>query len=149
MARRHHTGSGRRGVVPADWASHAGAVVDQATTDANCTVTVGPAAGGAPVFNPTLGYSEVPAGTPVYTGPAVIMAVSATDRRQTVAEDEVASLVYDVTLLGDATGAITIDHVVKVTASDDPALTGRTLSVSEVERGSRRFSRVLLATLTD
>lgn len=147
--RRHHTGSGRRTVVPAGWAAHHRVVTDQAVADANCTVTIGPAAGGAPAFDPALGYSVAPAGVPVYAGPASIMAVSASDRRQTVAEDEVASLLYDVTLLGDASAAISTDHVIKVTASDDGLLAGRTLQVSEIERGTRRFSRTLLATLTD
>lgn len=146
--RRHHTGSGRRSVFHPDWATHAAGVIDQAVT--SCTVTVGPQTdpNAAPVYNPATGYSEVPAGTPVYTGPASIMVVSATDRRQTVAEDEVASLLYEVTLTARAAGVST-DHVVHVTESEDPDLVGRTLAVSEIERGGRRFSRVLLATLTD
>jgi hypothetical protein len=65
-----------------------------------------------------------------------------------VADDDVSTQAYRVTLDVDVTG-IKTSHVVKVLTSDDPALTGRTLAVAAVDRGSRRFSRVLLATLND
>jgi hypothetical protein len=134
-------------VIPADWQTHHSTVVDEATEDVACTVTIGPPDGGVPAYDATNGYT-VSTGTPVYTGPAGIMPVSSKERLLVVAEEQIATLLYRVTLLADAEG-VTVDHVVRVTSCDDPDLIGKTLTVGTIERGSRRFSRILLATLND
>jgi hypothetical protein len=146
--RRHHRGSGRRSVIPTDWQDHHAAVVDQAMLDAECTVTIGPETGGAAVFNPTLGYSETPVGTAIYTGSAMVSVFMPRDHRAAVAEDEVTWLQYRVTLPVDVAGLST-GHVVRVVSSTDADLVGKTLAVADFERGARRFSRVLIATLND
>jgi hypothetical protein len=86
----------------------------------------------------------------VYAGPAELMAVSDTARALTVVEDPVKQRVYDVTLPYAASAGIEAEMVITVDPGDpDPMLAGRTLRVHAIERGSRRFSRVLLAVLLD
>lgn len=135
-------------VIPARWAqSHAG-VIDRATATAS-KVKIGPP-GGTSAWNEGLGRTvTLPAGS-IYDGPAELMAVSDTARALTVVEDPVKTRVYDVTLPYAAGAGILAEMVITVDVGDpDPTLAGRTLRVHAVERGSRRFSRVLLASLLD
>lgn len=146
---RTRQAQGRPGtqVIPAGWGeSHAG-VIGRALTS---TVTIGPA-GGVRGWNEGLGQSQTAPAAAAYEGVASVMAVSDSARILTVVEDPTSSRVYDVTLPLDGAGAdnIETDHVVTVTSSDDPDLTGKHLRVTAIERGSQRFSRVLLALLLD
>lgn len=135
-------------VIPTDWgASHAG-VIDRAVASAS-TVRIG-TPGGASAWNEGLGRTVTQPANPVYVGAAELMAVSDTARALTVVEDPVKSRVYDVTLPYAASALIEAEMVVTVDVGDpDPQLAGRTLRVHAIERGSRRFSRVLLAVLLD
>jgi hypothetical protein len=135
-------------VIPTDWAaSHAG-VIDKVTATAS-TVAIGQP-GGTSAWNEGLGRTVTQPKDPVYAGPAELMAVSDTARALTVVEDPIKSRVYDVTLPYAATKLIVPEMVITVDTSDpDPMLAGRTLRVHAIERGSRRFSRVLLAVLLD
>ncbi|WP_109507353.1 DUF6093 family protein [Nocardioides speluncae] len=144
--RRHHTGSGKRRVIPADWQHHHAPTIEATLAS---TVAIGPAAG-TPAWNPATKQTETAAVPPVYDGPAAVQAVAAglggnTSKR--VAEELVPHRSYEVTLPWDATTEVTTDHVVTVTADEDPDMVGRRFTINTIERGTRRFSRVLQATL--
>lgn len=129
-------------VFPAGWSESHAAVVDRTHPSA---VKIGPA-GGAPVRNPGTRQMETAAAPPVYVGRATLMQASV-DQVATVVEDDVATAVYEVKLPYAASTAAQVGHQVTVTSDPDPALAGQVLTVAAIERGSRRFSRVLLATL--
>jgi hypothetical protein len=135
-------------VIPAGWQAGHAPVITRALM--NAAVTIGPA-GGTTGWNEGAGQTETEAAAAVYAGAAAIMAVSDTSRILTVVEDPTSTRVYDVTLSLDAAGVdlVVPGHVITVIASDDPALTGKTLTVSGIERGTERFSRVILALLND
>jgi hypothetical protein len=140
---RQHTGRPGTAVIPASWGEAHSAVVDK--THAS-TVRIGPA-GGAPTRNPGTRQMETTPAVPVYVGSASIMLASP-DQVVTVVEDDVATAVYEVTLPYAASVAVQVGHDITVNDSDpDPALAGQVLKVAAIERGSRRFSRVLFATL--
>lgn len=132
---RQHTGRPGTRVRPADWEGE---------------VAIGPAVG-ASSWNEDAGETQTATAPPVYTGPARIMPVSDSARILTVVEDPTSTRVYDVMLplAGPGADLVMVDHVVTVTSSSDPALTGKTLQVTAVERGTARFSRVILALLLD
>lgn len=135
-------------VIPADWARSHSRVIDRATEYAS-SVRIGPA-GGAQEWDEGLGRTVTAPASSVYAGRASLMPVSDSARALTVVEDPVKQRVYDVTLPYDAGTGIEDDMVITVDATDpDPTLAGRTLRVHAVERGSRRFSRILLAVLLD
>jgi hypothetical protein len=145
---RQSTGRPGTAVIPSGWAPAHSRVIDNATTTAS-TVTIG-TPGGASAWNEGLGRTVTAPANPVYQGGAQLMAVSDTARIQLVVEDPTSARVYEVTLPYAAPKTITVDMVITVDAVDpDPTLAGRTLQVAHIERGSRRFSRVLLATLLD
>lgn len=147
---RPRQAQGRPGtaVIPAGWATSHAQVINRAVATAS-TVMIGPA-GGASAWNEGLGRTVTAAAAPVYAGPAAVMVVTDTTRALTVVEDPIKQRVYEITLPHDATALIEVEHVVFVQAGDpDPMLAGRDLQVAQIERGSRRFSRVLLAVLLD
>lgn len=147
---RARQAQGRPGTptIPPGWQAGHAPVVTRALM--NAAVTIGPA-GGTTDWNEGAGQTETAAAAPVYSGAAAIMAVSDSARILTVVDDPTSTRVYDVTLSLDAAGVdlIESEHVIRVTASDDAMLTGKTLSISGIERGTERFSRVLLAVLND
>lgn len=133
-------------VVPPEWAASHAVVVDK--THAS-TVSIG-TAGGPPAWNSTTKQTETAAAPPVYAGRASIMAVSNKDHLEQVVDDPTVSRIYEVTLPYAASALVAVGHVVTVASTDpDPALAGSALRVTAIERGSRRFSRVLLAVLLD
>jgi uncharacterized protein DUF6093 len=147
LMQRQHTGRPGTVVIPASWGQTHASVIDKATATAS-TVTIG--AEGPATWDEDLGRTVLTIPDPTYAGAAELMAVSDSARALTVVEDPIAQRVYDVALPYAAGAAITPDMVVRVDAGDpDPTLAGRTLRVRAIERGSRRFSRVLLAVLLD
>jgi hypothetical protein len=147
---RPRQAQGRPGtpVIPAGWGESHAQVIDRALSTAS-TVTIGPA-GGTAAWDEGLGRTVTQPAAAVYAGPAELMAVSDTARALTVVEDPVKTRVYDVTLPYAASAGIETEMVITVDPGDpDPILAGRTLRVHAIERGSRRFSRVLLAVLLD
>lgn len=145
--RQAHGRPGTR-VIPKNWGASHARVVDQATQDASL-VTIGEQ-GSASHWDEGLGRTVTDPVNPVYAGPASLMAVSDTARALVVVEDPTKVRVYEVTLPYIATVAVAVEQVITVDAGDaDPMLAGRTLRVGHIERGSRRFSRVLLAILLD
>jgi hypothetical protein len=146
---RPRQAQGRPGtpVIPTGWAEAHSHVIDRALSTAS-TVTIGPA-GGTSQWNEGLGRTVTQPAAAVYDGPAELMAADL-GRAVTVVEDPIKTRVYDVTLPYDASALVAVDHVITVDAGDpDPMLAVRTLHVSAIERGTRRFSRVLLAVLLD
>lgn len=141
---RSHTGRPGTAVVPDGWAAAGGAVVDQSHPS---SVSIGQA-GGAAAYNPTTNQTEAAAVAPVYVGRATLMLLQTRgDQSETVVDDPTAARKYDVTLTYAASAGVQVGHVITVAADPDPMLVGRTLRVEAIERGSRRFSRVLLAIL--
>lgn len=144
---RSHTGRPGTVVIPDGWATAGAAVVDGTHPS---SVTIGPA-GGPAVYNPTSNQTETAAVAPVYVGRATLMLLQTrADRAEQVVDDPTASRKYDVTLPYVASAGVQVGHVVTVAAGDpDPMLSTKHLRVEAVERGSRRFSRVLIAILID
>lgn len=151
-----NVGHGRPGteVFPTDWAGTHAAVTAKTHTS---SVTIGPAAT-AGTWDPAQRRTIAAPVNPVYDGPADITQVTDVSRVQTIVEDPTSITVFEVELPlttpadPDTTvhpDAVTPDHVVTITSSPDPLLTGRRLHVRSIERGDRRFARVLLATLID
>lgn len=140
--RRQHTGRPGTVVVPAGWDTAAADVVDHTHHTA---VTIRPT-GGHPEWNEERGQSETVGAEPTYEGPATLMLASP-DQAAVVVEQDTSIAVYEVKLRW-ASAAVQVGHLIHVTESADPMLTGQTLTVAAVERGDRRFSRVLLATFT-
>lgn len=135
-------------VIPADWGAAHAKVIERAIATAS-SVGIGPA-GGESHWDEGLGRTVTAAAAPVYSGTAELMVVTDTTRALTVVEDPVKQRVYEITLPYDASALIEVDQVVFVAAGDpDPMLAGRDLRVAQIEHGSRRFSRVLLAVLLD
>lgn len=138
-------------VIPPDWeTSHA-----QVMTGTFPDLVSLRAPGGTPAWNPGNHRTEVTANTPFATRvPARIHAIGA-DAQNTAADDVVRVAGYDVWLPldGDGVDAIVVDGeqdtLIDVTSSQDPMLTGKTLQVTGVIRGTSRFERHLLATLND
>lgn len=141
---RHHTGSGRRSVIPTDWETHHAGVAAQTHT---ATVKIS-LPGGEPVFNEETKQTETPEATQAYDGTARIQLESATSDRAQTADDEVALRRYVISIDRGATG-ITPEHVVKVTACSDTDLVGRTLHIGAISHGSLRFETALHCTLID
>lgn len=144
---RHHTGSGRRRVIPLDWSAHHRGILDD-TRDA--TVTLRRPGGTGGTFNRTTGqYDGQTPNVAYYTGLARIQVLPAIQQETQAAEQELSTLAYAV-MLDDAIGSIQLDDLVKVTAMDDngdAALVGAELQVSAVEGGSLHWERRLIAVL--
>lgn len=145
---RHHTGSGRRPVVPPDWAAHHRPVSAGAMT---ATVEIRPAGGTPGAFNDTTGKRD-PA-TPFaahYTGPARIQPQPVLGTQQTISGgQEISSLTYLVAIELAGADGCKVGDLVKVTAVDDngdPTLVDRTLTVEGVARGSLSWERDLVCT---
>lgn len=134
-------------VIPKDWQAGHAAVVAKTL---KAKVRIGPP-GGTTGWNEGRGQTETADAAAVYVGAASVMPVSDTNRILTVVEDPTSTRVYEVTLPLNEPGVdlVTSEHIVKVTACDDAQLVGKKLAIGGIERGSQRFSRVLLATLAD
>lgn len=141
-------GHGRPGtrVFPDCWADTVASVIDGTHESA---VTIG-LAGGTRAWSDAARQSVTAAAAPVYDGPATLRPASesdgATDR--VTAEEPVAVALYEVALPHPTTG-IKAGHIVHVTASPDPVLVRRTLTVVHVEGGDRHATRLIRATLND
>lgn len=149
--RRHHSGSGRRHVFPHGWQTrHAAVVTDTIVTGDGATsrVKIRTPTSGATEWDPVDRVSKAVPGEPVYDGPATITALAAGDPRVEAVAEQVPTRVYEVALPW-TTASIGTEHVIDVADDDpDPLLAGRRLTIDHVERGTRRFSRLLTATLT-
>lgn len=142
---RHHTGTGRRRVIPRDWSEHHRPVLD---TTRDATVTLARAGGTQGTFDPVSGtWGNTPA-TPYYTGTARIQAFSGNEQIVLAGEQTVSTLGYAVSL-DHAVGGVELGDVLTVTTIDDNGdaeLVGRSLTVAAIVRGSLHWERRLLCT---
>lgn len=145
----------RTPVIPAGWADAAAPTIGDTIALSGCTVKIGPA-GGAPAWNPTAKQTETPVVPPVYDGPATVTVISDSDREAQVVDQDTHTRLYEVRLPLDHAGdpdpvatPVEIGHVITVTANPDPQLVDARMVVQQIERDTRRFSRLLYAVLTD
>lgn len=149
MPRPLHRGRPGSAVIPGEWQQQLAPVVANVLATSGCTIRITPR-GAQPGWNATSGQTETTAAADVYAGAASITVVSNTDRDLTVVDDTITSRLYEIRLPWDAPAAAdTRGQLVTVVSDPDPDLTGRTLTVQAAERDTRRFSRLLYATLTD
>lgn len=143
--RRHHTGSGRRQVIPADWeASHR--VVAEGTMRGRVAIR-NPGSSGEE-WSDELEQNVATPHPPYATNvPARILALSGQARVIQLAGDE--EVVADYLVAVPAGQIVASGDVVDVTATGDADLTGRSLRVEKVVRGTERFERDLYCTLDD
>lgn len=142
--RRHHTGSGRRAVIPADWeTSHR--VVAEGTMRGRVALRE---PGTQQVWSPVLEQNTAVPKDPYATDvPARVLALSGQARVIQLADDTEVIADYLVTV--PASRVVATGHLVDVTACTDADLTGRALRVEKVVRGTERFERDLFCTLDD
>lgn len=142
---RHHTGSGRRTVITPDWSAHHRPILDGTRT---ATVALRRPGGTPGAFDPATGtYPSTPFPA-YYTGPARVQVLPANDQVRLLAEQQVSTLGYQVTLDYEVAG-VQLDDLLAVTAVDDNGdddLVGRDLTVESIERGSLHWERRLLCT---
>lgn len=142
---RHHTGSGRRAVIPPDWSAHHRQVVDETHT---ATVTLRRPGGTRGAFDRASGTYPMTPNAVYFTGPARIQVLADTAQVALVAEQESSSLRYAV-MLDHAASGIQLDDLCTVTAVDDngdASLVGRDLTVESIARGSLHWERRLICT---
>lgn len=142
--KRHAQGRPNAVVIPPDWQATHAAVMER-TFD--CTVDIGPT-GGVPTWNAEAGATLTQPAAAVYSGPATITPIVEDTEHTADAEDIVQLRRYQVKIRHNVE-SIAIGHVVRVRAAPDPMLGGRRLRVTGIEKGSRRFSRILQAVEAD
>jgi hypothetical protein len=142
--RRHHTGSGRRQVIPNDWASHHETVVLgtlRGLVDLREPGTL-------QTWNPATEQNDVtPKAAYATDVPARVLALSGQARILQLADDT--EVIADYLVVIPAEHVVAGGHLIDVTDSEDPALNGRTLRVEKAAMGTERFERDLFCTLDD
>lgn len=143
---KHHIGSGRRTVIPTDWAEHHRPVV-HATHGA--TITLRRPGGIKGAFNPSTGKYDFTPHPVYYEGPARIQVMATQDQAAVVGGQEVTTLAYAVQLTHDV-DAIHLEDIAAVSDMDDNGdldLVARELIVRSFESGSLHWERRLICTL--
>lgn len=144
--RRHHTGSGRRSVIPVDWSAHHRGIVE-ATFTGECEIR---RPGGTPgVFDPVTGTTPVTPHPVHYAGGCRVQVLPALEQEAVTGGQEVTTLGYRITVAYDAAAQLAVDDLIKLTALDDngdPTLVGRTLKVRSFARGTLAWERDIYAT---
>jgi hypothetical protein len=127
-------------VIPAAWETHHRGVAEKTMT-AVCTIRH---PGGTRTYNDVTGLTSVTPNFPYFTGPCRVQALAVGDSRVAVAEQQVTSASYLISVPA-VVSEVAVDDQVTVTSSTDPSLTAKTLRVTSVQRGSLRFERDLIA----
>lgn len=143
--RRHHTGSGRRAVIPAGWSAHHRPAANSTHT---ATVQLRHAGGTTGEFDRVTGAAPFTPHAPYYVGAARIQLLPAETQEVEAAEQQVSLARYAVMLDSNVTG-FALDDLCKVTSVDDNGdawLVGRVLTVYAFESGSLHWERRLLCT---
>lgn len=142
--RRHHAGSGRRQVIPADWAA-AHRPVAEGTMRGRVALRV---AGTRQVWSDADDQNiAVPLAPYATDVPARVQALAGQARVIQLADDT--EVIADYLVVIPAARVVAGGHLVDVTACDDPDLLGRTLRVEKAVRGTELFERDLFCTLDD
>lgn len=141
--------SGRAGtpVIPAGWSTAPRTVMAGTRT---ATVTIRRPGGTQGAFDPETGDYETTPYAPHYTGPARVQMLSTQDRATVVAEDDITTVAYQVTVPLTA-DQIAIGHLVTVSAVDasigDAAAVGHELLVRSFgDTNTLAWERVLICT---
>jgi hypothetical protein len=127
-------------VIPAAWENQHRPVAEKTMT-AGCTIRH---PGGTKTFDAATGLTTTTPLIPYYTGICRVQALAVGDSRVQVAEQQVTSASYLISVPADVSEVATDDQVT-ITGSTDLSLTGKTLRVTSVQRGSLRFERDLIA----
>jgi hypothetical protein len=134
-------------VIPTGWAAAHQPVVEGTLQDAFVELSDPTAAPVASGWSDTNQQNEtIPAG-PYWAGGARIQILAQQGKQPVVAEDQESVANYLVVVPADVNASE--GHRVKVNVSDDPALTGKSLRVVTMARGSHRWERDLFCELTD
>lgn len=142
---RHHTGSGRREVIPDDWSAHHRQLL---AGTRGATVTLRHQGGTQGAFNKTTGKYDYTPSAAYFTGPARVQVLPGAEQERVAGEQEVSTLGYAV-MLDHAVDDMQLADLVTVTAIDDNGdawLVGRQLTVTAMESGSLHWERRLLCT---
>lgn len=142
--RRHHTGSGRRTVLPSDWETALAPVVEQFMLEATVNLR---APGSTTVFDEGLGRTVTTVLPPFAIGVvAKITPISASEVG--VVEQQAWILGYRV-LLPISTPTAQLDEgiMVDVVTCSDAMLVGKALRVTDVVRGTHLLQRELVTDL--
>ncbi|WP_248582597.1 DUF6093 family protein [Nocardioides sp. InS609-2] len=142
--KRHHTGSGRRAVIPDDWAAHHAPVAEGTMLDGTIALRE---PGTVQTWSDELERNVATPKTPYFTGGCRIQALTGQARVIAVAEDDETIADYLITVPRDVEPLE--GHLARVTAVDDAVLINRTLRVERVVRGTQRFERDIFCTLAD
>lgn len=141
MVRKTHYGRPGTRVIPDDWGERLATAASQAHT-AMCEIRGREVVG---VFDPNTGAYDIDPGPLHYSGKCRVQRVNRQALYGTVSDQQLPAADYLVSIDRGAT-LVTIDDVVKITASEDPQLTGQSFPVVDVVVGSMRVSRDLLCT---
>lgn len=138
--------TGRPGsrVIPPNWGRNHQPVLETTMLDATCELRP---PGSQQLWDPDLEEMVAVPKSAYYAGGCRIQAMT-NDARQAVAADDPETVTRYLITLPAGVDEAAIGHLLKVTASDDDALTGRSLTVADVILGSHRFERDLICTLT-
>ena len=139
MVRKTHHGRPGTRVIPDDWGERHAPAASQAHT-ATCEIR-GPDVLGA--FDPVTGAYDVEPGPLRYSGGCRVQRVNRQALYGTVSDQQLPAADYLVSIDRSAT-TVTINDIVKITASEDAQLTGQSFPVVDVIVGSMRVTRDLL-----
>lgn len=143
---RHHTGSGRRTAIAPDFETHHRPALAGTRTAMVSLRQVGTTR----AWNPATKQTETTALAAYAVGLAArIQELATAAQRVEAALDDETISDFLVALDAGAAANAQAGHLIDVTASSDPQLTGRTLRVDRIVRGSLRFERHLFASYTD
>src|SRR5690349_14984606 len=137
---RHHTGSGRRRVIPADWAAHHRPAVEDTLT-ATCAITHAATSGTRGAFDKATGtYADDPSPADAhYTGPCSVVGLTHSPSEQIAADEDVAIVQYLVEVAVATAPETRVGDTVAVSnagPNGDPSLVGRDLVVQDFTRGT-------------
>lgn len=142
---RHHTGSGRRSVIPVDWSAHHRGVTAATHT---VTVTLRRPGGVRGAFDDATGTWATTPYPAYYTGSARVQVLDAGEQEHAAAEQQVSTLGYAV-MLDHAVTTMQLEDLCTITAVDDNGdawLVDRQMTVKAMETGSLHWERRLLCT---
>jgi hypothetical protein len=126
-------------VIPKAWeAQHAPVAVK--TMTGGCTIRH---PGTIRIYDEATSQTRTTPNLPYYTGACRVQALAIGDSRVLVAEEQVTRRGYLIAVPADVAEAA-VDDQVTITSSNDPSLTGKTLTITSVQRGSLRFERDLI-----
>lgn len=142
--RRHHAGSGRRSVIPADWAAAHRPVAEGTMLGRVALREPGTQQVWSDAEEQNVAVPKTPYATAV---PARVQALAGQARVIQLADDT--EVIADYLVVVPAAHVVAGGHLVDVTTAADPDLVGRTLRVEKAVRGTELFERDLFCTLDD